>query len=271
MADFEHREYDKEALKRQFQKQEQPQKIKQKKERQTDIRKYILWLAGFVVFLFLFAVLTDQVIIPAFVHSRSIVETPDVTGLSVREAIDKLESVGLLYKLSNEDIDPSQLVVRQSPRQGAIVKEGRTVYLMANENLPKVRMPQIIGKTLDRARPYLVRQNLFFGTITYEYNDSIGVDTIISQNIPPYMLIPAETNINVVISKGSEGQAIVPNLYLLSLDEAKLALQKVELQLGNVDYISEKTFLPNTVIVQSPIAGEVVPRHTTAVNITVTK
>lgn len=271
MSELDFDELDKQELKKKYQKQNLSDTKELKPKGDIKVWKFLIWILAIPLFLFVLLIIIDKAVIPAFVHNRSLVETPNVIGMPVKEAVDVLYGVGLQFIVSTKDADEDQLVVKQIPRQGAIVKEGRTVYLSLSKTLPRVRMPKIIGKTLDRARPFLVRQNLYFGVITYDYHDSIGVDTIISQSIAPYKLIPEESSIDVVISKGLKEQAIVPNLYLLSLEEAKEHIQRAELKIGNITYISEKTFLPNTVIVQSPSAGDIVPRHSTSIDITVTK
>ncbi len=268
---FDNNGMDKQEIKQQFQKAKGSNRMIHEGKKRAPLWKNIIAFAGFFIALGVLAYLADNFIIPGIVQSRETLPAPNVIGKTVSEAAEILSADGLQFAISSKKSGKEQVVVRQTPRPGSIIKEGRTVYLTLNKTLPKVRMPKIIGKTLDRARPFLIRQKLYFGEITYDYSDSLGADTIISQSVPPYRLIPVETDINIVISKGSENQVVVPNLYLLSLEEAKETIEKAELQLGNVVYISEKTFLPNTVIVQNPSAGEIVPRYTTLVDLTITK
>jgi beta-lactam-binding protein with PASTA domain len=62
----------------------------------------------------------------------------------------------------------------------------------------------------------------------------------------------------------------VPSLIGLSLEEAKKSLSESGLNLGNLNYIENETFMPNTVINQNPSPGALV-KNLSNVNLTLSR
>ena len=63
---------------------------------------------------------------------------------------------------------------------------------------------------------------------------------------------------------------VVPQLSLLPLEEAQNILVESKLQVGNITYIKNETFQPNTVINQTPAAGLLL-KENSFIDLTVTK
>ena len=93
------------------------------------------------------------------------VRLPDLTGMSVREAKNRLSSLGLEAGTVREDPIPSpyaNTITKQEPTPGDSLKEGRTVDLWYSTGLgdEDVEVPNVVGYTVGDARDFLLRSEL---------------------------------------------------------------------------------------------------------------
>lgn len=93
------------------------------------------------------------------------VDVPDFNGISVREAKNRVSSLGLKVGTVNPDSIPSpypNTITRQQPEPGDSLKKGRTVDLWYSTGLSKdtVQVPNIAGRTVKEAQGLLLRRKL---------------------------------------------------------------------------------------------------------------
>jgi len=91
-----------------------------------------------------------------------IVELPDVTGMSERDAIATLTELGLRFTV-NEEYDndvPAGDVIRQDPEAGVEVQSGDTILLVVSLGPEPVAVPDLSGMTENQARSALEAVNL---------------------------------------------------------------------------------------------------------------
>lgn len=93
------------------------------------------------------------------------VRIPDVTGTSLREARNRIAAIGLEVGSVQADSIPSpypQTVTRQRPEPGDSLDQGSSVDLWYSTGLgeAQVRVPAVVGLTVQRARQTLLRQKL---------------------------------------------------------------------------------------------------------------
>lgn len=101
------------------------------------------------------------------------VTVPEVKGMLLSEAQQLLEKHSLKPVISDSTYSPSQpggMVLDMNPAQGAVVKEGRAVYLTVNTNRPPMRIiPNLIdNSSLRQAEAKLLAMGFKLGE-----NDSI--------------------------------------------------------------------------------------------------
>ncbi len=235
-------------------------------------RRWLWWLGvggGSVLAI----VLLDQVVMPALVHSRPVLQMPSVVGLPVQQAVQILTEQGLLvHELRYEahPTIPEGNVIRQVPAAGTQVRKGRRVYLTVSTGGRLVVMPRLVGLSLREGQIRLLSQGLRLGGVSYDYSDSLPEGVILWQSVPAESRVVAGTSVDVVVSSGPRPTVAVPELTTLSLEEAERVLTQLGLRLGTVTPVADATFLPNTVIAQSPPAGELVPPGT-LVSVTVAR
>lgn len=88
-------------------------------------------------------ILLDQVIMPLVIHSRSTVTVPNVIGMAQEQAVALLNQQGLVVQDVQQQYDstqPAGRVVLQSPYPGAIVRQGRRVYLVVSRGEESVAL-----------------------------------------------------------------------------------------------------------------------------------
>ena len=234
---------------------------------------YVAVTAGFILTVIILIVLLDKVIMPFLIHDKDTVKVPNFVGKELAEAekmisANKLNIAKVIEQYS--DKNQSGIVLNQSPKAGSEVKSGRTIYLSVSKGQETVIVPYMIGQPLRAARVNMKNKGLQIGNITYSSSDIYGTDTIISQAVLSGKNVPFGSSIDLVVSRGAEAQVKVPNLIGKRSDEAESILKESGLILGSQSPQKSDTYLPNTIINQSPESGELVAKGS-KVNIVITK
>ncbi len=225
--------------------------------------------AGYLAFILILVIILDSLILPAVIHNSEKVSAPNVIGLTLDEAENKLEESNLDYRIAAEQYNErydDNCVINQNPKPDEVVKTGRHINLIVSKGGETVRMPYVCQRTTRYARVTLMKRGLFLGNINYVYNDSIGADTVIKQSVPSGKEIAYGSYVDIQVSKGLKAEIKVPNLIGKTIIEAEETLQKKNLQLGIVsntyDEIYGATYMRNTIVDQFPQPGELVSQNT---------
>lgn len=220
---------------------------------------YIQILAGFIGSLLLIFVVFDNWILPSMVKDRKVVEVPKIIGMKFNDATELLSSKGLEFTIVGQQFNenyPKDYVIKQNPLPGTKVKESRQILLTISKGIESVSVPYLLNKPEYAAKNEIQNSELSIGNILYETNDSIPKGTVIRQNPAPGTKIAYDATVDLVISSGGADKIIVPDLIGKSYNEIQDILQEIGLQLGEVSYQKNETFLPNTVIRQNPHKGD---------------
>jgi serine/threonine-protein kinase len=218
-------------------------------------------------------VVLDQVVMPALVHSRPALRMPSVVGMPLQEALQVLTAQGFVVhevRYEANPVVPEGRVIRQVPYAGAQVRKGRRVYLTVSTGQRSVEVPRLVGLSSREAQLQLLGRGLRLGQIGYEYSDSVPAGYVFWQSVPAQEQVPVGTAVDLLVSQGPRPSVTVPSLVSLSLEEAERVVAAVGLQLGEVRFVTDPTFLPNTVVAQFPEAGQLVPPGT-VVSVTVVR
>ena len=176
------------------------------------IRAVVLIAVLFVAAGILLAVVTR--------HGRELT-VPDMDGMTVRQAARAAVNAGMCVDVVDSIyVNRAQrgCVVRQEPRAGASVKQGRKIQLVINAITPrKIPMPDLVGYSLRSANAELASRGLELGKLIY-VND-IATNNVLSQlsgnrPVAPGTMIPSESTIDLVLGlSGGEGNMTrVPNV-----------------------------------------------------------
>lgn len=93
------------------------------------------------------------------------VDVPDLNGISVREAKNRVSALGLKVGTVNPDSIPSpypNTITRQQPEPGDSLETGETVNLWYSTGLgtDTVQVPSVVGQTVETAQSRLRQQKL---------------------------------------------------------------------------------------------------------------
>lgn len=173
-------------------------------------------------------------------HSQGL-NVPEVKGLSIIQAINKLEEMGLRYEIDSVYVmdKPPGVVTDQDPEQGTFVKDNRTIYLTVNATqVPSVSFPDIEFKSLREAQAILESYRLKLGDTSYR--PDVSKDVVLEAHYAGRMLktgdaLPSGSHINLILGDGRGSEDVeLPNLIGLTIDEARFSLRGAMLKLGNI-------------------------------------
>ncbi|MFN3270581.1 MAG: PASTA domain-containing protein, partial [Candidatus Kapaibacteriota bacterium] len=165
---------------------------------------------------------------------------------------------------------PPGTIINQSPRPGQTIKKGRDVFITVSQGREEVEVPNLVGQNIRNTRILLRNVGLDVGAITYVNDERYGVDTIVAQSPQGGVKVNYGRTVDLVVSRGSVALVKVPFLEGLNLENAIKILNESELQVGNIIYVENQTYLSNTVLNQGIKAGELVKKGT-SIDLTVVK
>jgi serine/threonine-protein kinase len=219
--------------------------------------KKFFWFLGGLVVLFL---LLNYIALPLYVNHGSRLVVPRLVGVPVEQAMAMLDSTRLQGVKGETRPDPSYptgTVVLQYPQPGALVKEGRRIYLTLSGGDVQVSVPLLRGKSVRDARFALERNGLQLGSVNLEPSDTFPENTIVEQSVAADRQVVKGSSIAVVVSRGKTQQEIViPSVIGKSLSEAEKMLHSAGLRVGIVTTQPSFDLLPNTVVDQFPRPGD---------------
>lgn len=193
---------------------------------------------------------------PWYVGHGSQIEVPSVIGLPIEHATRLLDSLGFQPRegetRASQEYPPGTVII-QNPLPGALVKEGRRVYLSISGGEQLVTVPPLRGKTVRDARFALERNGLRFGETVFSPSAELPANTIIDQSIPPGKKVRKGLLVSIVVSQGAATDEVeVPDLIGKPLTEAGKILADRGLKVGQISYQVASGLLPNTVVDQYP-------------------
>jgi eukaryotic-like serine/threonine-protein kinase len=227
------------------------------------------FLAGFLTLLFI----VNVFVMPAWTRKGSETEVPIVIDLSLQAAETRLKDADLSVITGGEEYDPKRpkgTVIIQVPDGGTIVKTGRRVVLTLSKGSASATVPVLEGFTLREARLLLEKEGLRQGSITW-YTDETRPDGVIIGSLPPAgTVMKLNADVQLIVNRvESEMLVKVPDFSGLDLDKAKSLAEENYLLIGDLNYTTDESLLPETVVAQSVPAGQDVKKWT-AINLTVT-
>lgn len=140
------------------------------------------------------------------------VEVPDVEGLSIGDAQDKLEKVNLYGKTEREYHDEIEAgkVIKQGVKAGSKVEAGEVIILTVS-NGPEIIytiVPNLYNLSEADAKLSLRNAGLELGKITTAEHDTVPEGYVISQTIPANSQLEKGKTIDIVISLGKPEEPV---------------------------------------------------------------
>lgn len=137
---------------------------------------------------------------------------PDVIGKSESDARKALEDAGFKVGEIKEEESEGEagIVLKQDPAGGSSLKKGEEVGLTISKEIAiqYVKMPGLIGKSLEDAKQDLETAGLHAGNIGSEYSSEYGEDVVMSQQYERGAQVEEGSYVDIVISKGSKSNSV---------------------------------------------------------------
>ncbi len=147
-------------------------------------------------------------------EQTAVQELPNVVGEQIDEARARLATLGF-ENVTIETVEQSgseeNEVVSQDPAGGQRLPVDTEIVLTVNSGAPPVDVPDVTGKTRSQARQILTDANLRVGEVTRESSDRYDEGQVIRTEPAAGREVPEETEINLVVSSGSD-RATVPDV-----------------------------------------------------------
>ncbi|MGB8951306.1 MAG: PASTA domain-containing protein [Candidatus Aminicenantales bacterium] len=122
-----------------------------------------------------------------------------------------------------------------------------------------VKMPNLIGENLDKAKADLAKKRLSLSVQAYQFDSHWEKGKIIFQDLLAGSRLKPNKVVKVIVSEGSE-KVTVPKMEGKSLETAASILRNAGLRKGRASYIHTSQFAAGRIISQHPLFSEVVDR-----------
>jgi serine/threonine-protein kinase len=190
------------------------------------------------------------------------VQVPEVSGMERSQAEMRVAKLGLkpIFVEEWNDRVPAGTILRTYPSAGSTVKQGREITLWVSKGPQIVTVPDVT-KRMDEAtaRRVIQESGLAVGAVDEQYSDDVPRGNVIEQDPPGNSRVAPGTQVALVISKGPEDVPVPDLVYDKTEREARNALERIGLTVGDVTRDYSDMVPAGNVLSQDPPAGTVVP------------
>ena len=225
------------------------------------MNKIIQFLIAFGIVSLVLILIFDWFIMPSYVRQDKTLIVTDITGKDLNRALIELETEGykgVVYDpVYTADVNP-QTVVDQYPVAGAKVKPGRTIRLKISRSEKLIIVPNLVGKSRRSVEISLQQIGLRIDTVYTEFNPDYPKGTVAWQFPKSGDHIKKGMGLQITVSQGLPPDFFqVPQLFGMSMQNAKDLLTKARLKVGKISYKQNEDLVPYTVLDQSIAPGTV--------------
>lgn len=226
-------------------------------------RNLVLAACAIIVFVFLVNLMLNL-----FTRHGQVHEVPDLSGLSVEEAVQAGRGASLRIEINDSlyvPAYPGGIILEQNPSAGAKVKSGRSVFVTINSFRQKmVPIPYVTGYSLRQAKNNLEMAGL--GIDKLIYRSDLATNYVLEERYNGKLISAGSqaeaevgSGVTLVVGKGTDAVAqAVPRLVGFSAREAKSRLWEAGFNVGKISYDEGVNLLNEKdarVRIQSPGVG----------------
>lgn len=200
--------------------------------------RVLLTIAGLIAVFVVGVLVANFIVMPLIVGKSKNIEIPNVVGIPLEEAIVVLDEKG--FQAVGDQKRPDTLyeegvVIEQKPVGGTKAKKGRLVQLVVSSGVEAVRVPYLLGLTLEQATSIAKRRGFEIEKLDTVQSDTIGPGRIVSMKPDPEIRVTPGTKLHLYISAGSADKNIpMPTVIDMPLDRARSVIERDSLVLGDV-------------------------------------
>jgi beta-lactam-binding protein with PASTA domain/predicted Ser/Thr protein kinase len=179
-----------------------------------------------------------------------------LAGLTASQATDKLRKAGFkaTTKKQPSSTVASGRVISTEPSAGSEVQLGSTVTVIVSSGPAPVRVPDVVGESLNAAESTLTNAELALGTVTKRVSATQQPGTVLSQSPAKDTSVHAGDKVNLVVAQAPKETA-VPNVVGQNETAAAAALGRAGFTPKTTTETVTEQAQAGIVLKQSPAAG----------------
>ena len=220
-----------------------------------------LFTTSILIFLFF-----EKIAMPIYIRKGNSIRLINVRGKILDRGINELKISGfngVVFDTVYTSNIESQTIIDQYPPSGQKVKKGRTIRLKIARPEKMIDVPSLVGQSRRSAEIKIQEIGLKIDTVYLEYNPDYPKGTVAWQFPKSGDQTRKGFGLQITVSEGLPPDFYqVPQLFGLSLNNAKERLSLSRLKLGKVTYQQNEDLVPYTVLDQSISPGTVLNKPT---------
>jgi serine/threonine-protein kinase len=211
-------------------------------------------------------VLAASFVVSAYLAFNSFVRRgemilPDVVGLSLDEARERLASVGVTvdYRQERDRFDAkidAGKVVLQIPKGGTPAKRRSSVDVALSRGREMIEVPDLADQTLQTVLVRLKAAGLVLGRSFGVFSPGGAEGSVVMQRPAAGTLVDPSTPVDLFVRQADVGESFVmPDLIYRNYDSVRAFFERNGFRFGSVKYEPYEGAAPGIVLRQHPLPG----------------
>ena len=221
--------------------------------------EFLVLLAGLGVIAGALVMAVNFTVLPRIVHRNTVVQTPDVRGMTVEGADLALGGRGLVAERTRARAHPTipaGMILEQEPPAGNPIRSGRRVRVVVSSGPPAGGVPQLAGLSFRQAEITLQRENFRLGRVSRLTRREINAPTVLYQNPPSGRVLRKGRPVDLVVAEPAPPRLLcVPDLRGAPVYLARQKVADAGCVLAPIVYERAAGSEPNLVLRQTPAPG----------------
>ncbi|MFM9451204.1 Stk1 family PASTA domain-containing Ser/Thr kinase [Streptomyces europaeiscabiei] len=225
---------------------------RRRQQKKNNTSTILLVLAGVLVLIG--AILIGMWMFPGNDAGNDTLKAPDFVGQSEADAKQAATNVDLKVTTTKDECENQKTgnVCEQTPKADTVVKKGDTIALVISTGAPKVAIPNVISRDIDKATQMLEDKGMQVETKSTESSEDAG--TVLSQDPDPGTELEKGSTVTLEVAKAEE-KATVPTVAGRSCDAAKTQMEANDLVGTCTEVETDDPNLVGKVVATNPEAG----------------
>lgn len=190
-------------------------------------------------------------------------EVPAIEGMSLIDAVDITQKMGLLVRVDKIDsVQPSGTVLSQWPEAGERVKRGKILILKVSKGGNRRAFPDVRGLEYGQAVARVEQDGFSVGDVLKIHDENNPAGVVVAQNPAAPGVMPEGRLVDLLVSLGPEsvdGMIVVPDAVGRPRDVAQKLVRESGLVLGGIREVYTQSTAEGFVMRMEPVPGTRVP------------
>jgi len=168
---------------------------------------FAILIAGTTVIIIMIVImLIGNVVMSKSISRKDIVTIPDLVGLYIPEANERLKNVSLFLKASDYEYNELEIgkIISQIPSKDRLIYSNRTIEVVVSRGPKIVLVPTLTGISFNMIEDYLRLLELRLGTVLQRYSNDLPAGFVIESEPKGGTSIMAGKEINIIVSIGRD-------------------------------------------------------------------